>query len=371
MNRFFIFVIAIATLCCQPKNEISIYTAMNAKPYGSIDGKNVMQYSLQNKAGMIVKVINYGCTITDIIVPDKAGSLGNVLLGFDSLAGHMQQENPYMGPIVGRYANRIGKASFRIGDQTYKLSANNGENMLHGGTVGFNRKVWDAKIFSDSSVLMSYTSPDGEEGFPGNLKVEFTLTLNSDNSIQLEYSATTDKPTPVNLTHHPYFNLSAGKNATILDHELKIAADSITPVDSTLIPTGKLLAVKGTPFDFTTAKRIGLEVNQVPGGPPVGYDHNYVLKRAKNLELAAVLYDPQSGRQLELLTTECGVQFYSGNFLDGTLRGKGGVVYPKHAGMCLEAQYFPDSPNQPSFPNTILLPGEKYRQTTIYRFSIR
>lgn len=371
MNRFFIFALAFATLCCQSKNELSIYTAMNAKPYGSIDGKNVMQYALQNKAGMIVKMINYGCTITEIIVPDKAGNFGDVLLGFDSLAGHMQKENPYMGPIVGRYANRIGKASFKIGDQTYKLSANNGENMLHGGAAGFNQKVWDSEILSDSSVRMSYTSPDGEEGFPGNLKVEFTLTLGPDNTIRLDYSATTDKPTPVNLTHHPYFNLSAGKSATILDHELMITSDSITPVDNNLIPTGKLLAVKGTPFDFSASKKIGQEVNQVPGGPPIGYDHNYVLKRSKNLALAAVLFDPQSRRKLEVLTTEVGVQFYSGNFLDGTLKGKGGVVYPKHAGMCLEAQYFPDSPNQPSFPSTILQPGEKYQQTTIYKFSVQ
>lgn len=369
MNKFFTLIIALAMLSCTSQKETK--STMTSQPYGSIDGKEVLQFTLQNKSGMIVKVINYGCTLTDILVPDRSGNIENVLLGFDSLAGHIQKENPYMGPIVGRYANRIGKAAFKIGDQEYKLSANNGENMLHGGAVGFNRKVWDAKVLSDSTVLMSYTSPDGEEGFPGTLKVEFTITLNSDNSVRLEYSATTDKPTPVNLTHHPYFNLSYGKSETILNHELTIAADSITPVDSTLIPTGKLLAVKGTPFDFTTAKKIGLEVNQVPGGPPIGYDHNFVLKREKKLALAATLYDPQSGRKLELSTTEPGVQFYSGNFLDGTLKGKGGIVYPKHAGMCLEAQYFPDSPNQPSFPNTILQPGQTYQQTTIYKFSVQ
>ena len=371
MNRLFIFIVALAMWSCGNKDKATIYTAMTAQPYGSIDGNDVMQYTLQNKSGMIVKVINYGCTITDIVVPDKDGNFGNVLLGFDSLEGHLQKENPYMGPIVGRYANRIGKASFKIGDQEYKLSANNGANMLHGGSIGFNRKIWDAKILSDSSVMMSYTSPDGEEGFPGNLKIEFTLSLGSDNTIRLDYSGTTDKPTPVNLTHHPYFNLSSGKSETILNHELMIVADSITPVDSTLIPTGHLLSVKNTPFDFTSSKRIGLEVNNVPGGPPIGYDHNFVLKREKNLALAAVLYDPQSGRKLELLTTEMGVQFYSGNFLDGSLKGKGGVVYPKHAGLCLEAQYFPDSPNQPSFPNTILQPGQTYRQTTIYKFSVQ
>lgn len=343
---------------------------MTAQPYGSINGKEVLQYTLQNKSGMIVKVINYGCTITDIIVPDKDGNFENVLLGFDSLEGHLQKQNPYMGTIIGRYANRIGKASFKIGAQEYKLSANNDANMLHGGAIGFNQKIWDAKIISNNSVLMSYTSPDGEEGFPGNLKVEFTLTLGSDNSIRLDYNATTDKPTPVNLTHHPYFNLSYGKSETILEHELMIASDSITPVDNTLIPTGKLLSVKNTPFDFTAFKRIGLEVNQVPSGPPIGYDHNYVLKQKKNLALAAVLHDPQSGRKIELTTTEPGVQFYSGNFLDGSLKGKGGVIYSKHAGLCLEPQYFPDSPNQPSFPNTILQPGETYQQTSIFKFSV-
>jgi aldose 1-epimerase len=369
MDRCLTLIVAISMLSCVNQKETE--TPMKAQPYGYVDGQEVLQFTLQNKSGMIVKVINYGCTIADIVVPDKSGNFSSVLLGFDSLDDHRQKENPYMGPIVGRYANRIGKASFKIGDQHYKLSANNGANMLHGGAVGFNQKVWNAKILSDSSILMSYTSPDGEEGFPGNLKVEFTLTVGSDNTIQLDYSATTDQSTPVNLTHHPYFNLSYGKSETILDHELTILADSITPVDSTLIPTGKLLSVKNTPFDFTTAKKIGLEVNQVPGGPPIGYDHNFVLKREKKLALAAILYDPLSGRKLELSTTELGVQFYSGNFLDGSLQGKGGIVYPKHAGLCLEAQYFPDSPNQPSFPNSILQPGEKYQQTTIYRFSVQ
>lgn len=319
---------------------------------------------------MIVRVINYGCTITDILIPDKAGNVGNVVLGFDSLEGYQQKENPYIGPIIGRYANRIGKGTFKIGEQEYKLSINNDENTLHGGNEGFNRRIWDVKILSHSSLMMRYLSPDGEEGFPGNLEIEFVLTLESDNAVRLDYSATTDKPTPVSLTHHPYFNLSAGKSDTILDHELMIVADSITPVDSTLIPTGKMLAVKNTPFDFTSSKRVGNEVNQVPGGPPVGYDHNFVLKREKRLALAAVLYDPMSGRKLELSTTEPGVQFYSGNFLDGSLKGKGGVIYPKHAGLCLEPQYFPDSPNQPSFPNTILQPGETYQQTSILMFSV-
>jgi len=370
MGRLFIILAAITLGACQ--NNTTTETPMTAQPYGNISGKEILQYTLQNKSGLVLKVINYGCTITDILVPDKAGNVGNVVLGFDSLEGYLQKENPYIGPIIGRYANRIQKAVFKIGNQEYKLGANNNGNTLHGGLEGFNRKVWEVKSFSDSSITMRYHSPDGEEGFPGNVQLEVVMSIGADNSVRLEYSATTDKPTPVSFTNHSYFNLSYGNGATILDHELMIMANSITPVDSLLIPTGELTSVKNTSFDFTTSKKIGAELEQVPGGAPGGYDHNFVLnKNEDELALAAVLYDPHSGRKLELLTTEPGVQFYSGNFMDGSITGKDGIVYVKHAGLCLEPQHFPDSPNQPSFPNTILQPGQRYKQTSIFRFSVQ
>jgi aldose 1-epimerase len=332
-----------------------------------INGSEILQYTLQNKTGMIVKVLNYGGTITDILVPDKTGAIGNVVLGFDSLEGYRQANNPYIGPFIGRYANRIGKGAFKIDDEGYQLTVNNNGNTLHGGADGFHRRIWDVKIISDSSLTMSYLSKDGEEGFPGNLNTDITITVGVDNIVRMDYSATTDKPTPVSLTNHAYFNLSCGKSVDILDHELMLIADHITPVDSLLIPTGQLLPVENTPFNFKITKRIGSEIDSVAGG----YDHNFVLSKAENeLDLAAVLYDPNSGRKLELFTTEPGVQFYSGNFLDGSLIGKGGVVYSKHAGLCLEPQHFPDSPNQPSFPNTILQPGQTYRQTSIFKFSV-
>lgn len=333
-----------------------------------IDTKEISQYTLRNSGGMVVKVLNYGATITEILVPDKSGNIGNVVLGFDSLEGYKQENNPYIGSVIGRFANRIGKARFKIKGVEYLLTVNNNGNTLHGGREGFHRKIWNVKVLSDSSIMLDYISPDGEEGFPGNLKTEIKMTLGSDNSVKLEYNATTDKPTPVSFTNHTYFNLSYGNSPTILDHELMIAADYITPVDSLLIPTGELAAVVNTPFDFNSSKRIGKELNRVQGG----YDHNFVLNKKPNqLSLAAVLYDQSSGRKLELLTTEPGLQFYSGNFLDGKLTGKGGVVYNKHAGLCLESQHFPDSPNQPSFPNTILVPGETYKQTSMFKFSVQ
>jgi len=345
---------------------------MTVQQYGNVNDKEILQYTLQNRSGMAVKLINYGCTITDILVPDKAGNIENVVLGFDSLEGYLQKENPYIGSAIGRYANRIGNAAFKIGDREYKLSVNNNGNTLHGGSEGFNRKIWDVSILSDNSLRMSYLSRNGEEGFPGNLKTEVIIALGPDNSVRIDYSANTDQPTPVNFTNHTYFNLSHGNKATILDHELMIAADRVVPVDRLMIPTGKLESIKNTAFDFKTAKRIGLELDQVPGEAPGGYDHTFVLnKKEGELSLAARVYDPRSGRVVELLTTEPGVQFYSGNFMTGSLIGKSGVVYIKHAGLCLEPQHFPDSPNHPSFPNTILQPGETYRQTSIFKFSLQ
>jgi aldose 1-epimerase len=350
---------------CQ--REKPVLKAITSNHYGMVDNIEVLQYSISNPSGMVVKVLNYGGTITDILVPDKAGNLENVVLSFDNLEDYVQEGNPYIGATIGRYANRIAGASFSIDDQEFHLPPNNNGNTLHGGAKGFDRVVWDVEILSDSSLKMSYASPDGDEGFPGNLKAEVVLAVGSDR-ITLEYYATTDKPTPVNLTNHAYFNLSAGKSPTILDHELIISAEKITPVNDLLIPTGQLEQSINTPFDFIEPKRIGEDIENVPGG----YDHNYVLlKQGSPPEFAAELYDPVSGRVMQLYTTEPGLQFYSGNFLDGTLKGRGGQAYIKHAGLCLEPQHFPDSPNQPQFPDTILRPGETYRQTSIFKFSIR
>ena len=340
--------------------------------YGEVEGQKIAQYTLTNPSGMIVKIINYGGTVTDIIVPDKNGKAGNVILGYDSLAGFLQAGNPYFGCLVGRYANRIANAKFTLDGKEYKLAANNNGNTLHGGVKGFDKRVWkasDINTDSVSAIKFSYDSEDGEEGYPGNLHSEVVYTLTKDNELKIGYAATTDKATPVNLTNHCYFNLSAGSDSTILDHELMLKANQYTPVNDKLIPTGKTDEVKGTPMDFTMVKKIGRDIGQVSGG----YDHNWVLSRTgNNTEMIGSLYHAGSGRYMEVFTTEPGVQFYSGNFLDGTLKNtRGGVNYVKHAGLCLETQHFPDSPNQPAFPNTILRPGETYQHITVYKFSIK
>jgi aldose 1-epimerase len=330
--------------------------------------QEISQYDLRNSGGMTMKVLNYGATITEIFVPDRYGNFANVVLGFDSLDHYLSESNPYFGSVIGRYSNRIKNGRFKIHNGEYFTTVNNNGNTLHGGHEGFNRKIWKAKQLSANTLHLEYHSPDGEEGFPGNLKSEITLTLDPDNAVKIEYYATTDKPSPVSFTNHSYFNLSSGSSSSILDHELMIAADYMTPIDSMLIPTGELAAVINTPFDFNTSKRIGKDIERIQGG----YDHNFALKKGLNLHSpAAVLYDPSSGRTLELFTTAPGLQFYTGNFLDGTLLGKGGINYQKHAGLCLEPQHFPDSPNQPSFPTSILNPGQVYHQMSIYRFSIQ
>jgi len=343
--------------------------SMNTQTLGQIDNNDVTQYTLTNPAGMVVKIINYGGIITNIMVPDKNGNMGDVVLGYDSISGYRQESNPYFGCLVGRYANRIANAKFTLDGKTYTLAANNNGNTLHGGTKGFDKVIWNATAQGNNNVKLTYDSKDGEEGYPGNLHAEVVYTLTDNNELKIDYTATTDKPTPVNLTNHTYFNLSSGKSATILDHEITLNADKYTIVNKNLIPTGKHPDVKGTPMDFTSSKKIGKEIASVDGG----YDHNYVLnKSGDGPGIAASVYDSVSGRMMEMSTTEPGVQFYSGNFLDGTLKNtKNGMKYGKHAGFCLEAQHFPNSPNQPSFPNTILKPGDTYRQTTIYKFSTR
>jgi aldose 1-epimerase len=334
------------------------------------DGAAVDQYVLRNANGVVAKVMTYGAALTDLVVPDANGTPGSVVLGFDRFEPYLGNV-PYFGATVGRYANRIAGGTFELNGQTYKLATNNGPNHLHGGVKGFDKVVWRAEpgTGDEPSVKFSYLSRDGEEGYPGNLNVSVTYTLTGQNEIRLDYAATTDKATPVNLANHSYFNLAGEGSGTILDHDLMIAADQFTPVDDRLIPTGQILPVRGTPMDFTTPTRIGARIDQVPGAPPGGYDHNYVLRPHTGLFLAARLHDPKTGRVMEVLTTEPGLQFYSGNFLDGTLRGRSGVPYVKHAALCLETQHFPDSPHHPGFPSTILQPGRTFSSRTVYRFA--
>jgi len=340
------------------------------QPYGTVDSEQVNKYTLSNPSGFQVSIINYGGAITEILAPDKQGNLGNVVLGFDSLSGYLQKGNPYFGALIGRYGNRIAKGKFQLDGKSYTLAGNNDGNSLHGGNKGFDKVVWTAKKGAgDSSLVLTYFSKDGEEGYPGNLNAEVTYTLTSANELRIDYKATTDKATPINLTNHAYYNLSAGKDSTILGHQLMINADKFTEVNAKLIPTGKLPDVKDGPMDFNTAKLIGRDIDTVKGG----YDHNWVLRRnGTALEQVATLYHPGSGRLMEVWTTEPGLQFYSGNFLDGTLTNtRGGARYVKHAALCLETQHFPDSPNQPSFPTTILRPGQTYKQTTVYKFTTK
>lgn len=351
-------------------NETASMTfTISEKPFGQINGDTITQYTITNPQGMQVSIINYGGTVTNLLVPGRDHELGDVVLGFDSLSGYLQKANPYFGCLVGRYGNRIAKGKFILDGQAYQLTLNDHANTLHGGVQGLDKVIWQAsKPAGDSSLKLTYTSKDGDQGFPGNLVIEVVYTLSSDNALQIAYSATTDKATPVNLTNHCYFNLSAGKQNTILDHEVMLQAEKFTAVDSLLIPTGQLPDVKGTPMDFTTPKKIGAELAAVKGG----YDHNWVLKRTgKDLEKIATAYDASSGRFMEVFTTEPGLQFYTGNFLDGTLKGKQQQKYQQHAGFCMETQHFPDAPNQPSFPNTIVKPGESYRSLTYYRFSVK
>jgi aldose 1-epimerase len=384
-NRFFtkplfILIAASAMIACndnatetttdpKPDSPTTAKTTMTQSEYGKIDGATVTQYTITNPNGMIVKLINYGATITDVITLDKNQTRGSVVLGYDSLAGYVQNGNPYFGCVVGRYANRIANGKFTVDGKSYSLAKNNNGQSLHGGIKGFDKVLWTGTPNGDNSVKFAYESKDGEEGYPGNLKVEVTYTLTDDNALKIEYSATTDKATPVNLSNHAYFNLSAGADSTILGHELMLKADSFTTVNNVLIPTGKNPPVAGTPMDFNTPKLIGKDIAQVNGG----YDHNWVLSKSGNdLALAATLYHAASGRFMEVSTTEPGIQFYSGNFLTGTLKNtRDGKKYIKHAGLCLETQHFPDSPNQPTFPNTILKPGETYKHTTVYKFSVK
>lgn len=342
--------------------------SITERPFGVFEGQNVNEYTLTNSSGIQVGIINYGGTITKIITPDKSGTMGDVVLGYDSLTGFLQKENPYFGALIGRYGNRIAAGKFSLDGKSYNLAKNNNGNSLHGGNAGYDKVFWNIEKQGDNALKLAYLSKDGEEGYPGNLNITVIYTLTDANELKIDYTATTDKATPINLTSHAYFNLSAGADSTIRNHMLQIDADKYTPVNDMLIPTGDLASVKNTPMDFTTSKKIGDDLDSVKGG----FDHNWVLnKQGKDLQRVATLQDPSSGRRMEVLTTEPGLQFYSGNFLDGTLtNSKEGKKYVKHAALCLETQHFPDSPNQPSFPTTVLKPGETYRHTTVYKFSV-
>lgn len=335
----------------------------------------VTKYTLINKGGNYVSVITLGGIITNLVVPDKDGKLGDVVLGFDTIDGYVGPGYPYFGCITGRVCNRIAKGKFTLDGKEYTVPTNNGPNSLHGGDVGFDKVVWkpEASVGANGPTLkLTYTSPDGSQGYPGNLSCTVQYTWTDANELKVEYSATTDKTTVVNLTNHSYFNLGGHASGTVLDHEVKLAADKYTPTDDTLIPTGKIEPVKGTPFDFTTATKIGAHIKEIKA-TPVGYDLNYVhgSKREEKPKLAATVTEPTSGRVLELFTTEPGVQFYTGNFLDGTLKGKGGAVYKQYNAFCLEDQFFPDSPNQKDFPSVTLKPGDTYTHTTVYKLGVK
>jgi aldose 1-epimerase len=337
------------------------------------DGRSVDIYSLTNGNGLVAKIMTYGATLTELHTPDRFGKFGDIVLGFDNLADY-ETKSPFFGATTGRVANRIAKGEFELDGETYQLAINNGPNTLHGGKIGFDKKVWDAKVVKGHegvAVAFHYVSPDMEENFPGTLDVTVTYTLTEKDELRIDYKATTDKATIVNLTNHSYWNLSAFKLPTILNEVAYINADKFTVVDETSIPTGRLQPVIGTPFDFLAPTVIGSRISEI-SGEKVGYDHNYVLNGAPGaLKLAARVTEPESGRSLEVETTEPGVQFYTGNYLDGSVTGIGGHKYVQYAGFCLETQHFPDSIHHPEFPSTVLKPGEVYTQTTIHKFSIK
>jgi aldose 1-epimerase len=376
---------------------------MTRAPYGRLpDGAAVEIFTLTNAGGMEVRTISYGAIIVSIRVPDRAGRLDDVVLGFDALDGYVTKSR-YFGAVVGRYGNRIAQGRFALDGTTYQLATNNGVNHLHGGVKGFDKVVWRAEPFQRDTmvgVAYSYTSPDGDEGYPGTLTARVTYTLTPSNEIVVDYDASTDRATPVNLTQHSYFNLAGEGSGDILDHRLTIDADRFTPVDATLIPTGELAPVEGTPFDFRRATAIGARIDRGAGAPGVirgagapgvirgagapgvittvaqlqyatGYDHNWVLnRRSPGLQHAARVEDPKSGRTLDVSTTEPGMQFYAGNFLDGTITGKAGHVYGRRSGLCLETQHYPDSPNHADFPSAIVRPGLRYQSTTVFAFGV-
>jgi len=376
LRRFFLATALVVTiggsLIAQQKPSKA---GVEQERFGARDGRPVILYTLKNSHGVEVRAMNYGGIIQAIRVPDRKGNFADIVLGHDTSEGYMPNP-PYIGAIVGRYANRIANGSFTLDGKTYTLPKNDGPNTLHGGTTRtFDKVMWESQPLKDKTgVSFEYLSKDGEEGFPGNLKVKVTYTLTESNELVIDYEATTDKATPINVSQHSYFNLKGEGNGDILDHEVMLNTEKFTPVDKNLIPTGELRPVKGTPFDFTKPTKIGTRIDdqydQLVLGH--GYDHNFVINRkGEGMTLAARVSDPTSGRVLEVSTTQPGVQFYTGNFLDGSVTGKQGHVYKRRYGFCLETQHFPDSPNHPEFPSTILKPGETFHQKTVFKFSAK
>ena len=359
-----------------PEIPIKPPARISKAPFGNLlSGQEVSKFTLTNANGIELQVIDYGGIITSLHTPDRHGVLADIVLGYDNITGYLTN-SPYFGAIVGRYGNRIAKGRFTLDGATYSLAVNNGKNALHGGLVGFDKVMWHAEPFDSASsghvgIVFTYTSVDGEEGYPGTLRASVTYTLTDSDDLSIEYRATTDKATPINLTQHTYFNLAGHGSGSIVNQVISINADAFTPVDSTLIPTGELQPVAGTAFDLRTPGGIGVHINEQDPQLKIagGYDHNFVLNRTGDtLVMAARAYDPASGRVLEVLTTEPGLQFYTGNFLDGTITGKSGSIYARRYGFCLETQHFPDSPNQKAFPTAILRPSTEYRSRTVFAF---
>lgn len=354
------------------KTTATSMTTIEKTPFGKLaDGTSVELYTLKNKNGVTVKIMTFGGIITEIHTPDRAGKSGNIVLGFDNLDQYVKG-HPFFGAIAGRVANRIAKGKFTLDGKEYTLAVNNGPNHLHGGLKGFDKKVWKADVVTTaegSALALSCTSPDGEEGYPGTLKSMVVYSLSADNELKIAYTATTDKATPINLTNHSYFNLAGGGD--VLGHELTLNCDKYTAADATLIPTGELPSVKGSGLDFTKAKPIGRDIKEYYPFAK-GYDHNFVINGGgKSMTLAARVYEPKSGRMMECLTTQPGIQLYIGNHLDGSLKGVGGVTCNQHSGFCLETQHYPDSINKPNFPSAVLRPGQTYKTTTVYKFSAK
>lgn len=371
-NIWFTLAVVVFFSCSQPQpQQPALLDKANFET--EHDGKPVELYTLRNSNGLVAQITNYGGKVVNLWTPDKNGDFDDIVLGFETINEYFNTSEIYFGSLIGRYGNRIGGGTFSIGDSTYTLAQNNNGNALHGGITGFNNVVWNANQMDDQTLELNYLSADMEEGYPGNLNTKVVYTLTDDNELKIEYTATTDRATPVNLTHHSFFNLKGAGNGDVNDHIVQINADAYTPVDEGLIPTGEIAPVEGTPMDFREPTAIGERVDddfeQLKFGN--GYDHNWVLNQAgSGLTFAAKVTEPESGRTMEVYTNEPGIQFYGGNFLDGTVTGKGGKVYPFRSALCLETQHFPDSPNKPDFPSTILEPGDEYHSVCVYKFGI-
>ncbi|MBC8111698.1 MAG: galactose mutarotase [Verrucomicrobia bacterium] len=380
MSRYLLIFLSPLFFFCQSQTDKQNNKAVSLKKefFGKLpDGQIAELYTFSNASGMTIKIATYGGIITHVLVPDRNGNVEDVVLGYDSLSGYLK-ESPYFGALIGRYGNRIAKGKFTLDGKTYSLAVNNGSNHLHGGLKGFDKVLWKAygsQTDSNATLRLSYLSKDGEEGYPGNLSIEVSYTLTNDNSLTIDYQANTNKATFVNLTNHTYFNLSGNTKNDILRHKLTLNASHFLPVDSTLIPTGVLQSVKNTPFDFTSSQIIGKRIDekdvQLKFGN--GYDHCWILDKTKPgaLQSVGILEESVSGRKMEIFTTEPAIQFYSGNFLDGKIKGKGNMIYNFRQGLCLETQHYPDSPNKHEFPSTLLTPGKTYRSQTIYKFSVK